>query len=249
MKLQDLGPAGYGADLPIALGVPAATVAVYSVTVRRLSISPRGGLIPHPTNPRARRTPGVLLVAGFAALIPGFVVAARSQIGTGYIPPTFSTRVGEVSVVTGLSLTLLGLIWFDPLLWKAGDRVLGGLGTAAYAVAAVSWIIGTGREIALHEWTYDLEVAFIVAAGLSMLAFGAAVLRTGVIPRWAGWVAVGWSATGLVLFALPSENYPPLFVQFVPLLFGSPYSAHPGGLPRGLTPISRNSSCSRESGS
>jgi hypothetical protein len=170
----------------------------------------------------------VLLVAGFAALIPGSVVAATSQTGTSYIPATFSTRVGEVSVVTGLSLTLLGLIRFDPLLWKAGARVLTSLGTAAYAVATVSWIIGTGREIALHEWTYDLEVVFIIAAGISMLAFGAAVLQTRVIPGWAGWVAVGWSAAGLVLFALPSENYPPLFVQFVPLMFGIALLRAPG---------------------
>ena len=95
-----------------------------------------------------------------------------------------------------------------------------GVGTAAYAAAAIAWIIATGRALALHEWTYDLEVAFIVAAGFSMLAFGASVLRTRVIPRWVGWVAVGWSAAGLILFALPSENYPPLLVQVVPLVFG-----------------------------
>ena len=153
-------------------------------------------------------------------MIPGFVVAAGSQTGTSYIPPTFSTRVGAVSLIAGVSLTLLGLIAFDPVLWKTGERLLAGLGTAAYAAAAASWIIAMGRALALHEWTYDLEVAFIVAAGLSMLAFGAAVLRTRLLPRWAGWVAVGWSAAGLVLFVLPSENYPPLFVQFVPLMFG-----------------------------
>ena len=153
-------------------------------------------------------------------MIPGFVVAAGSQTGTSYIPPTLSTRVGAFSLIAGVSLTLFGLIAFDPILWKAGDRLFAGLGTAAYAVAAVSWIIATGQALALHEWTYDLEVLFIVAAGFSMLAFGASVLRTRVTPRWAGWVAVGWSVAGLTLFALPYANYPPLLVQFVPLLFG-----------------------------
>jgi hypothetical protein len=191
------------------------------VLCERASISPRGGLISHSTDPHARRTSGVLLVAGFAALIPGFVVATGSQTGTSYIPPTFATRVAAISLIAGVCLTLLGLIAFDPVLWDAaGDRVLAGLGTAAYAAAAVSWIIATGRALALHEWTYELEVVFIVAAGFSMLAFGAAVLRTGVIRRWAGWVAVGWSTAGLILFALPFENYPPLLVQLVPLLFG-----------------------------
>ena len=162
----------------------------------------------------------MLLVAGFAALIPGFVVAAGSQTGTSYIPPTFATRVAAISLITGVSLTLLGLIAFETILWKAGDRIMSGLGTASYAAAAISWVVATGRALALHEWMYDLEVVFVFAAGFSMLAFGAAVLRTRVIPRWAGWVAVVWSAAGLILFVLPSENYPPLLVQFVPLLFG-----------------------------
>lgn len=172
------------------------------------------------TGPPARRTSGALLVAGFAALIPAGVIAAGSQTGSSYIPPTFANRAGAVSLIAGVSFTLLGLIAFDLVLWKAGDRVLSGLGTAAYILAAVSWVVATGRALALHEWTYDLEVVFIVAAGFSMLAFGAAVIRTRAIPRWVGWVAVAWSAGGLILFAMPHEGYPPLVPQLVPLLFG-----------------------------
>lgn len=119
-----------------------------------------------------------------------------------------------------MSLTLLGLVAFGSVLWKAGDRFLSGLGTAAYIAAAVSWVVATGRALALREWTYDLEVVFIVAAGFSMLAFGAAVIRTRALPRWVGWLATGWSAGGLILFAMPHEGYPPLIPQLLPLLFG-----------------------------
>ena len=118
-----------GVDSPVARGTRRQLPGIRS-RCERASLWPRGGLISHPTNPRARRTSGVLLVAGFAALMPGFVVAAGSQTGTSYIPPTFSTRVGAISLITGVSLTLLGLIAFDAVLWKAGDRVLSGLGTA-----------------------------------------------------------------------------------------------------------------------
>jgi len=148
------------------------------------------------------------------------VVASGSQTGTGYVPPTLSTRVGAISQIAAVCFTLFGLIAFHRLLKKAGDRVLSGLGTAAYAAAAVSWVLATGRSLALHEWTYDLEVVFIVAAGFSMLAFGAAVIGAGAISRWVGWLAVGWSAGGLISFAVPYEGYPPLFPQWVPLLFG-----------------------------
>jgi len=53
-----------------------------------------------------------------------------------------------------------------------------------------------------------------------MLAFGASVLRTRVLPRWAGWTALGWSAGALILFALPGKGYPPLLVQLAPLILG-----------------------------
>jgi len=122
-------------------------------------------------------------------------------------------------MIAGVSLTLLGLIAFDVVLWKAGDRVLSGLGTAAYGVAGVSWVTEAGRGLALHESTYDLEVVFVVAGGLSMLAFGASVIRTGAIPRWAGWLAVGWSVAWLILFAM-RRSTAPLAPQLVPLLLG-----------------------------
>ena len=173
-----------------------------------------------PTSPRTRRAPGVLLVAGFAALIPGFAVASGSQTGTNYIPPTLSNRVGAVSLIAGVSLTLLGLLAFDPVLWRAGDRFLSGLGTAAYAVASAAWLAANAHTLTSHEWPYNLEVSYIAAAGVSMVAFGAAVIRTQAIPRWVGWVAVGWSAAGLILFAMPFDGYPPLLAQLVPLLFG-----------------------------
>lgn len=184
--------------------------------------------MPRSTSPPSRRTPGALLVGGFAALIPAGVIAAGSQTGSNYIPPTLANRVGAISLITGVSFTLFGLFAFDLLLWKAGDRVLSGLGTAAYIVAAVAWVVATGKALALHEWTYGLEVVFIVAAGCSMLAFGAAVIRTRAISRWVGWLAVGWSAGGLILFAIPHEGYPPLVPQLVPLLLGVALLRAPG---------------------
>jgi hypothetical protein len=168
----------------------------------------------------APRASGVLFVAGFAAMTAGVIFWAASQTGTSYVPPTFPARASAVFMIAGVSLTLLGLIAIDVVLWKAGDRVLSGLGTAAYGVAGVSWVTEAGRGLALHESTYDLEVVIVVAGGLSMLAFGAAVIRTGAIPRLVGWLAVGWSVAWLILFAVPHDGYPPLVPQLVPLLFG-----------------------------
>ena len=109
---------------------------------------------------------------------------------------------------------------FDRILWRSGERVLSTAGTAAYAVAVSAWLAATVHALTAHRWTYGLEVTYIIAAGCAMLAFGAAVVRAGVPARWAGWATIGWSVGALILFALPSENYPPLFVQLVPLVLG-----------------------------
>lgn len=153
-------------------------------------------------------------------LVPGIGFAVASQTGSSYVPPTFSARAGGILLIAAMSFTLIGLVAFDLVLWRAGDRVLSGLGTGAYVAAMASWAIATGRALAVHEWTYDLEVVFIVGAGFAMLAFGASVIRTRAIPRWVGWIAMGWSAGGLLLFAMPHQGYPPLVPQLIPPLFG-----------------------------
>ena len=169
---------------------------------------------------RARRVSGALLVAGFALMIPGVAFAVASQTGTDAVPPTFATHAGGVLLIGTVSLTLLGLIGFASLLWSSGDRTLSSAGAAAYAVAATAWVIATVRAFALHAWTYELEVVFIVASALAMTAFGASVLRTGAVSRRTGWLAIGWGIGALIAFALPYEGFPPLVTQFVPLMVG-----------------------------
>ncbi len=99
------------------------------------------------TDPLARRLAGALLLAGFAVMVPGIAFAVSSETGTEYVPPTFSARAGGTLLIAAVSLTLLGLVAFDSVLWKAGDRVLSGLGTVAYIAAAASWAVGTGRAL------------------------------------------------------------------------------------------------------
>ena len=171
-------------------------------------------------NTRLERTAGALLVVGFAVFIPGVAFAVSSQTGTDYIPPTFSTYAGAVLLLATLSLTLIGLLVFDAILWRRGDRCLSTVGTAAYLAAVITWAAATERALVAHGWTYRLEAVFIVATGISMLAFGLAVIRTGAIACWLGWVAVGLSTAWLIRFAIPHQGYPPMVAQFVPLVFG-----------------------------
>ena len=116
---------------------------------------------------RLERTAGALLVVGFALLIPGAAFAVSSETGTDHIPSTFSTRAGAVLLLATLSLTLTGLLVFDAILWRRGDRSLSTVGTAAYLAALIAWAAATERALSAHEWTYRLEAAFITATGIS----------------------------------------------------------------------------------
>jgi hypothetical protein len=169
---------------------------------------------------RSAATAGLLLIAGFLLMIPGVVFAVTSMTGSDYVPPRFDARASAILLAGTLLLTLAGLAAFDTILWRSGDRVLSAVGTVAYAVGVSAWLAATVHALTAHRWTYALEFTYILAAGCAMLAFGAAVVRTAVPSRWVGWAAVGWTVGSLILFALPSENYPPLLVQLVPLMLG-----------------------------
>jgi hypothetical protein len=160
-----------------------------------------------------------VFLAGCAAAMAGALLFAASE-SQGTVAASPAARASSLLVALAVILTLLGLVVFDSILSRSGRRLLPAAATSAYAVATLSWVIAEIHGLALHERRYGLEQIYVVGAGLSMLAIGASVVWTGVIPRWTGWAAVGWSAAGLIQFVRPHEIYPPLVPQVVPLLFG-----------------------------
>ncbi len=166
-----------------------------------------------------RRVAGAWFLTGFAAAFAGalFFVASQSE---DTVFDTAAAQASSILVAAAVVLTLVGLVAFDLILSRAGRRLLPAAATIAYGVATISWVTAQVQGLALHEWTYGLEQVYVVAAGFSMLVYGVAVIQTDAIPRWTGWVAVGWSAAWLIQFVRPHEIYPPLVPQLVPLLFG-----------------------------
>jgi hypothetical protein len=71
----------------------------------------------------------------------------------------------------------------------SGDRLLARLGTIAYLVGVVPWIVGDSIDLAGGAPVF-LERDYVVLACLAIAAFGAAILRTRVLPRWVGGLAV-----------------------------------------------------------
>jgi hypothetical protein len=165
-----------------------------------------------------RRVAGSLLVTGFAML-----VVAAFLYGEGAYPAGHAWQSNALTV--GLVLTLLGLAAFHVVLADAGDRLLARLGMVAYLVGVVLWIVGDAIELAGGRFIFELERNYVVLACLAIAAFGGAILRTRILPRWVGGVAVVWAIVWTVLY-LARIGEAPLGPNLIPALFGLELLVH-----------------------
>jgi hypothetical protein len=171
-----------------------------------------------PTLLEERRVAGSLLVTGFAIL-----VVAAFLYGYGAYPAGHGWQSNALTV--GLVLTLLGLAAFQVVLTESGDRLLARLGTIAYLVGVVVWIVDDALDLAGGGFIFELERDYVVLACLAIAAFGGAILRTQILPRWVGGAAVAWAVVWAVLY-LGRIGKAPLGPNLITGLFGLELLVH-----------------------
>jgi hypothetical protein len=184
-----------------------------------------------PTQLGERRVAGYLLVTGFV-----FLIGAAFLYGYGAYPAGHALQSNALTV--GLVLTLLGLTAFQAVLTDSGDRLLARLGTVAYLVGVVLWIVDDAMDLADGRFIFELERDYVVLACLAIAAYGAAILRTRILPRWLGGLAVVWAVVWTVLY-LSRIAKAPLGPNLIPALFGLVLlvrRSHPGPPRVPLTP-------------
>jgi hypothetical protein len=125
-------------------------------------------------------------------------------------------------VMAALLGVALGLTLLEKLLEAAGDRILAPSGWLVYLIATVLVLVAETFFISRQEWNYAPIVAFVVLAFLGQAVFGAALLRTGLLPGWVGWAVIFWNLGWLVVLpiARPKEMYYPWLHFVAPLLIG-----------------------------
>ena len=119
----------------------------------------------------------------------------------------------------GLVVTLFGLATLELIVRDAGERVLGRLGTIAFLLGCISWIVGDALAQGGLTWVFELERNYVVLACFALAAYGWAILRTEVLPRWLGWAAIGWNVVWALLY-LSRIVEAPLGPNLITLLFG-----------------------------
>ncbi len=125
-------------------------------------------------------------------------------------------------VIAAVLTTVLGLALLEDMLRAAGEPVLSRLGMMTYLVGALVVIVAETAYVAKRDWIYPQIVLYVILAFLAQAAFGAALLRTGLVADWVGWGTVIWSLGWLLVMVVvrPPDIYFPVLHHVAPLIIG-----------------------------
>jgi hypothetical protein len=166
---------------------------------------------------------GWLLISSALIFLVGGVLFTGRAIWKWPVGQTHGYLVWERGfVITALLVAVLGLTLLEGILKNAGDRILAPSGLVLLLIGASVAVFGETFFISRQEWIYAPFVAFVVLAFLSQAIFGAALLRTGLLPVWIGWTTILWNLGWLVILPIvsPKDMYYPALHYVAPLLIG-----------------------------
>ena len=127
-------------------------------------------------------------------------------------------------IIAAALINLAGLALLEGMLRAAGDSVFArvGLITTIVAVAVlvpaeVSFMSSQASSLARSQ-----VIIYVVVAFLAQAAFGAALLRTDLLPGWVGWATIIWNLAWLVILPIFSSQdmYYPVLHHTAPLMIG-----------------------------
>ncbi len=125
-------------------------------------------------------------------------------------------------IILAVVVTALGLVLLEDLLHGAGDPGIARLALVTYLIGAAVVLVAETSFLNSRDWNYSQVVLYIVLAFVSQAAFGVALLRTGLVPAWAGWATIIWNLAWLVILpiASPHDIYYPVLHHTAPLIIG-----------------------------
>ena len=169
------------------------------------------------------RLTGTLLILSSAI----FLVAAISftirfiwELPVGNTPAFFLWE--RSLVIAAVLATLLSLTLLKKVLEEAGDVILGPMALMLFLVAAVLAVVAETLSFPSDAIAYPPIIAYVILSFLGQAMFGLALLRTGLLPTWVGWVTVIWNLAMLVFLVVnrPQDMYYPWLHYIAPLIIG-----------------------------
>lgn len=170
------------------------------------------------------RAAGLVLILGVVATFPGLLMFGLRGGHRGGAPRSRAHYVLERSfIMAGVVLTAIGFVLLADSLRTTDGRSLGISGAAAYFFGGVLIVAAEALNLKLvYEQVYGLIVAYVVTAFLAQAAIGGAVLQSGLLAAWIGWVTILWNIAWLIVLSIFARRdmYFPVLHHFAPLLIG-----------------------------
>jgi hypothetical protein len=174
-----------------------------------------------------QRAAGFFLVLGFVASLAGVVMFMIRGGPSGGTSPSHTFFVFERSFfMAAVILTAIGFVLLEGRLQNTDGRVLARAGATAYLFAGILLVTAEAFSMSLGEGfekrAYALFIIYVVLAFLAQAAIGGALLRSGLLAAWIGWVTIVWNLGLLVVLSVitPEDLYYPIAHQIMPLLIG-----------------------------
>jgi hypothetical protein len=173
------------------------------------------------------RSAGFFLVLSFVASLAGVVMFTIRGGPSGGTPPSHTFFLWERSFfMAAVILTAIGLVLLEGRLQNTDGRVLARTGATTYLIAGTLLVTGEAFRMSLgdvfEKQAYALFVIYVVLAFLAQATVGGALLQSGVLATWIGWVTIVWNLGLVVVLSVitPEDIYYPIAHQIMPLLIG-----------------------------
>ena len=163
-----------------------------------------------------------LLVLSFMVFtVGGVLYTGRAMLNWQIEDMASYLRWERGCVITSTLSTTLGLVLLSDMLQAAGDVYLARLGMVAYLFGAVLVVVAETFFLSKGE-NYAQIVIYVVLAFLAQAILGVALLQTGLIAAWVGWVTTLWNLGWLLVMLIvrPRDIYYPVLHFVAPLLIG-----------------------------
>lgn len=125
-------------------------------------------------------------------------------------------------VIAAILVATMGFLLLTRLLESAGDRIVAPLAMLITLVGTVLVITAETHYLSQQQWISAAVSVFIFLSLLGQAAFGASILRAGLLPAWVGWATIVWGLAWMIILPIfrPQNMYYPWLHYVVPLTIG-----------------------------
>lgn len=189
------------------------------------------------------QTVGGLLIGGFAVFLVGAALwkleyqrpLPEALLAIAQSPRRW--RWIHAWMIVGVVITIAGLGALAQLQADSGELVYGTVGFLLFATGGIVWLVAaawrlTALALASHEtqrtgtvpgniegwgeWFGLLHSIHLLTAYVSWTFLGSAVVSSGIVPQWLGWLGVGLGVSGAAGYAaLKGGPFSPPFLAHV----------------------------------